>query len=152
LPGNHTGTTTMKRSTIAIALVIFLGLAILAASSGVAMAQTTPAPTPTGATYKLQQSSTQTPDFLDCIGSDASIGTCIVYTVTLTVSDIMGVFVSLGALVVKLGLSFNQGIYNSPFIQNGFSPSSSSRLPPCSAVNHMDIKKYYGDLLPWPYW
>jgi hypothetical protein len=101
----------MKRSHT-IALLIFLGLALIASSSGVAMAQTT------SLTAGLQ--STQSPGFFSCTFNGGSIGTCIVYAVTLDVATILGLFISLGAIVIKLGLAFNQGLYNSPFIQTGF--------------------------------
>jgi len=103
----------MKKTFIRISVIAFLLLAVFAASSGVASASAT-------STYNFQPQPTQTPGFFSCTFNGGAIGTCIVFVVTLTVSQIMGVFVSLGALVVKLGLSFNQGIYNSPFIQNGF--------------------------------
>jgi hypothetical protein len=55
---------------------------------------------------------------LDCA---KSLVTCGVYYVSLTVNGSMAVFVTIGAWLVRLGLQFNDNIYNSPAVQTGFS-------------------------------
>lgn len=60
----------------------------------------------------------QTPSFFSCASNAV---TCSVYYVALTINGVMGVFVSIGAFLVRLGLQFNDNIYNSPEVQTGFS-------------------------------
>ena len=59
-----------------------------------------------------------TPDFYSCITSPA---TCGVYYVALTINGLMGLLVSLGATLVRLGLQLNDNVFNSPAVQTGFS-------------------------------
>ena len=90
-----------------IALVAFLALVFFAATSGVVYAANTP---------------TQLPNLFSCF---SSLGTCLVYVVSLTVNGIIGLFVALGALFVRLGLEFNAHVYDSPLVQRGFGVSLS---------------------------
>ena len=62
----------------------------------------------------------QTPSLYDCTKSPA---TCSVFYVSLIVNGYMGVGVSIGAWLVRLGLQFNDNVFNSPGIQTGFSVS-----------------------------
>ncbi|HUD10856.1 MAG TPA: hypothetical protein VMS08_00475, partial [Candidatus Saccharimonadia bacterium] len=60
----------------------------------------------------------QIPNFFSCASSAV---TCSVYYVALIVNGAMGVLVSVGAFLVRLGLQFNDNIYNSPAVTTGFS-------------------------------
>ncbi len=91
-----------------IALVAVLALAIFVSPSGIAYAQSA------GATPA------QVPNLLSCAITGGNLGTCIIFAVTLFFSQIMGLFVSLGAWLVQLGLQFDSNIYNSPVVQGGF--------------------------------
>ena len=89
--------------------IALLALAFVAAPSGMAFAQNAAGTT-----------QTQVPSFLSCVAGGGSMGTCIVYAATWFVAGIMGLFISLGGVLIKLGLAFNQHVYDSPFIQTGF--------------------------------
>jgi hypothetical protein len=60
----------------------------------------------------------QTPNWLSCASNPA---TCGVYYISLVVNGGMGLFVALGAWLVRLGLQFNDNIFNSPAVTTGFS-------------------------------
>ena len=62
----------------------------------------------------------QNPNVFSCLTSPA---TCGVFYVALTVNGFMGVLVSVGAFLVRLGLQFNDNIFNSPAVLTGFSVS-----------------------------
>lgn len=68
------------------------------------------------------QSNTQlaSPNLYSCL-SDAP--TCGVYLAALTANGIVSLFVTLGAFLVRLGLQFNDNIFNSPAVLTGFSVS-----------------------------
>ena len=89
-----------------------------AASTGGTTAATTPT---TGAVVSgagAGQAQTQNPSFLACATNAV---TCSVYYVALFMNGVMGLLVSIGAFLVRLGLQFNDNIYNSPAVQTGFS-------------------------------
>jgi len=60
------------------------------------------------------------PDLLSCA---QNVATCGVYYVTLVVNGVMGLLLIGGAWLVKLGLQFNDNVFNSPAVQTGFSVS-----------------------------
>lgn len=61
-----------------------------------------------------------TPNWFSCA---ANAATCGVYYIALTVDNVMTVGVTLGAFLIRLGLQFNDNIFNSPAVQTGFSVS-----------------------------
>lgn len=71
---------------------------------GIARAQTTPA----------------TPNLYDCSTNPV---TCSIFFLSLTVNGYMAVLISVGAWLVRVGLQFNDNIFNSPGVQTGFSVS-----------------------------
>lgn len=62
----------------------------------------------------------QSPNFYDCINSPA---TCSVYLVSLVANGAAGLLLVAGAWLVRLGLTFNDNIFNSPAVLTGFSVS-----------------------------
>ena len=59
-------------------------------------------------------------NLLDCLKSPA---TCGVYYTSLVANGAMGLLLTVSAWLVKLGLQFNNNIFNSPAVQTGFSVS-----------------------------
>jgi len=82
------------------------------------LAEATITPPTTGA--GVGQNVPTNPNWYSCATSPV---TCGVYYVALTVNGIMGLFVSLGATLVRLGLQLNDNVFNSPAVQTGFSVS-----------------------------
>ncbi len=68
-----------------------------------------------GGTVAVQQ-----PNFYDCVTSPA---TCGVFYVSLVANGAAGLFLTIGAFLVRLGLQFNDNIFNSPAVLTGFSVS-----------------------------
>lgn len=60
------------------------------------------------------------PNFFSCITNPA---TCALYIVSWFINALASLFVSLGAWLVRLGLSFNNTVFDSPTVQIGFSVS-----------------------------
>lgn len=60
--------------------------------------------------------------WLDCVQSPA---TCAIYYVMVLLNAIMSLFLSLGAMFVRLAMQFNDQIINSPAVQSGFGVSLS---------------------------
>jgi hypothetical protein len=77
-------------------------------------------PTPVGSSVGVGSVSVQNPNFFSCVSSPA---TCGVFYVSMVVNGAMGLLLTGGAWLVRLGLQFNDNVFNSPAIQTGFSVS-----------------------------
>ena len=64
-----------------------------------------------------------TVNFFSCVLASGDVAACSLYKVGIAVDWIIGLFVSLGGFLVRLGLQFNDHIFDSPFIKTGFSVS-----------------------------
>ena len=89
-------------------------------SFNLSLAAATPTPTAPTTGAGVGQNVPVNPDWYSCATSPV---TCGVYYVALTLNGIMGLFVSLGATLVRLGLQLNDNVFNSPAVQTGFSVS-----------------------------
>ena len=76
-------------------------------------------PISTGASVG-QTAKAQSPNLYTCVSSPA---TCGVYYTALVINGAMGLLLVGGAFLVKLGLNFNENIFNAPAVQIGFSVS-----------------------------
>ena len=88
-------------------MLLLLGMA----RTNIVLAQSAPAAAPP---------TVQTPSTFSCA---TSLATCSVFYVALTVNGFMAVLISLGAFLVRLGLQFNDNVFNSPAVLTGFSIS-----------------------------
>lgn len=78
------------------------------------------ATTTSGAQYGIGSATTNSIDPLSCLTSPA---TCGVFLVSMVVNGAFGLLLTGGAWLVRLGLQFNDNVFNSPAIQTGFSVS-----------------------------
>ena len=78
------------------------------------------ATSPTAVGASAGATNVQDVNFLACA---QNVATCGVYYVTLVVNGVMGLLLVGGAWLVKLGLQFNDNVFNSPAVQTGFSVS-----------------------------
>ncbi|MGD1002983.1 MAG: hypothetical protein ABR884_00195 [Minisyncoccia bacterium] len=85
-------------------------------SFNLSLAQATPTAPTTGA--GAGQNIPVNPNWYSCT---TNLATCGVYYVALTINGVMGLLVSLGATLVRLGLQLNDNVFNSPAVQTGFS-------------------------------
>ncbi len=89
-------------------------------SFNLSLAQATPTPVAPTTGAGVGSNVPTSPNWYSCATSPA---TCGVYYVALTINGIMGLLVSLGAALVRLGLQLNDNVFNSPAVQTGFSVS-----------------------------
>jgi hypothetical protein len=87
-----------------------------AANTPSTAASSATSPTTQGAS--VGQTQTSDMNLYSCV---TNVGTCGIFLVALAVNGVMGVLLSGGAWLVKLGLQFNSTIFNSPGVQTGFS-------------------------------
>jgi len=69
---------------------------------------------------EVQSSLATTPlSFFSCAAQGSAV-TCAIYFISIFVNAVLSLFVALGAYLVRIGLSFNSQVFDSPSIQIGF--------------------------------
>lgn len=82
-------------------------------------------PTPTPASIQTTQQPVSTNNAFSCSVISNGLATCTIYLVAQAIVWILKLFISLGALLIQIGLQVNQNLFNAPIVTTGFSVSLS---------------------------